>query len=93
MTISSLVVEATPDCVHDVARSLAALDGVEVCGADEETGNVAVVVEAESIKASHALASSFIHIEGVRGVDLVYANFEDENLAASDAAPDGEEGR
>ena len=59
MAISSLVVEVVPDSTKRVADELAAMDGVEVQGTDEATGKIVVVIEADSIEASHALASSF----------------------------------
>lgn len=88
MTISSLIVETLPERTHEVARELAAREGVEVHGSDEDTGKVVVTIEAPGIDASHAVASDFIGIEGVLGVDLVYANFEDDNLP--DACNDAE---
>ena len=39
---------------------------------------VVVTIEAETVDASHEVASGFIGIEGVTGVNLVYANFEDD---------------
>ncbi len=78
VVISSLVVETVPERTADVARSLAEIDGVEV---HEVQGfKVVVTIEAPSTGASHAIASSFIQIEGVTGVNLVYVNFEDETL-------------
>lgn len=82
MVISSLIVETAPESTADAARALAALEGVEVHGQDAVQGKVVVTIEAASIDASHEVASSFLQIEGVRGIDLVYANFEDENLPA-----------
>ena len=38
------------------------------------------VMEADGIDESHRIASDFVSIDTVRGVDLVYANFEDDNL-------------
>ena len=86
MTISSLIVETLPQHTADVAQELARREGVEVHGTDEATGKVVITIEAPGIDASHAIASGFISIEGVRGIDLVYANFEDENLEDADAA-------
>lgn len=90
MVISSLIVETMPDTTEAAALALAAMAGVEVHGTDAEAGKVVVTIEADSIDESHAVASSFLTIEGVRGIDLVYANFEDENLpaAALDAVAD-----
>ena len=80
MTISSLSVECAPDACDAVAANLAARDGVEVHGIDAGQGKVVVTVEADGIDESHRIASAFVGIDTVRGVDLVYANFEDDNL-------------
>lgn len=80
MAISSLIVECAPERTADVAAELALCDGVEVHGADADRGKVVVTIEADGVDASHDIASHFIDIESVRGVDLIYANFEDENL-------------
>ena len=78
MAISSLVVEVVPDSTKRVADELAAMDGVEVQGTDEATGKIVVVIEADSIEASHALASSFAEMKDVFNVNLIYVNVEDE---------------
>ncbi len=65
MTISSLIVECAPEACDAVVAELSARDGVEVHGIDAKQGKVVVTVEADGID---------------RGVDLVYANFEDDNL-------------
>lgn len=76
MVISSLVVETEPQAVDDVAARLALIDGVEV---HELNGyKIVVTIEAPTIDESHAVASSFISIPGVLGINLVYANFEDD---------------
>ena len=80
MTISSLIVECAPRACSSVAAELAARDGVEVHGVDSEQGKIVVTVEAAGVNASHDIASHFIDIETVRGVDLIYANYEDDNL-------------
>ena len=74
MTISSLIVECAPEACDAVAVELSMRDGVEV------QGKVVVTVEADGIDESHRIASDFVSIDTVRGVDLVYANFEDDNL-------------
>lgn len=76
MVISSLVVETIPRQTTHVSDELAQLEGVEVHEVNECT--IVVTIEAETIEASHATASDFIAIEGVRGINLVYANFEDD---------------
>ena len=63
-----------------VAAELSARDGVEVHGIDAKQGKVVVTVEADGIDESHRIASDFVSIDTVCGVDLVYANFEDDNL-------------
>ncbi len=79
VVISSLVVETAPERAEAVARALAALPGVEV---HERQGHKLVVtIEAATVEASHGRASSFIQVEGVTGVSLVYCNFEDEYAA------------
>lgn len=76
MVISGLVVETAPEHTAEAARAIAAREGVEV----HETNDykLVVTIEAETVDDSHAIASSFIKIEGVTGVNLVYANFEDD---------------
>lgn len=77
MVISSLVVEAAPDYVDAVATVLPQVDaGVEV----HETVDykIVVTIEAASVDDSHAIASRFVKIPGVINVNLVYANFEDD---------------
>ena len=76
MVISSLVVETSPERTDDVALELAQREGVEV---HETNGyKIVVTIEAETVDDSHDVASGFIGIEGVTGVNLVYANFEDD---------------
>ena len=80
VVISSLVVEARPDAVDAVARALAAMEGVEV---HEVNGyKIVVTIEADTVDDSHEIASGFIGIEGVTGINLVYANFEDDPTLA-----------
>ena len=80
VVISSLVVEARPDAVDAVARALAAMEGVEV---HEVNGyKIVVTIEADTVDDSHDIASGFIGIEGVTGINLVYANFEDDPTLA-----------
>ena len=76
MVISSLVVDAVPGTEDAIAQSLAAIDGVEVHNREEN--RLVVTIEAETVDASHAVASSFIEIDGVMNITLVYANFEDD---------------
>lgn len=74
MVISSLVVEVMPNELQAACSSLAAINGVEVHGAHDN--RLVVTIEAETVDESHDIASSFISIPGVYGVNLVYANFE-----------------
>ena len=78
MAISSLVVDALPDSLGQVAEALDAIDGVEVQGTDITTGRIVVTIEAPSIDASHKIASGFIDIPNVFNVNLVYVSVEDE---------------
>ncbi len=76
MAISSLVVETMPECTIDVKIALEAMAGVEV---HEMQGHKLVVtIEAPSAEESHSVASAFIGIPGVTGVNLVYLNIEDD---------------
>lgn len=83
MVISSLIVETVPECTQTVADEVSLRAGVEVHGIDIAAGKVVVTIEAASTDESHATASAFAGIAGVRGVSLVYANFEDETLRSS----------
>lgn len=76
MVISSLVVETLPDSTSAVSQALSSIEGVEVHGLNDN--QVVVTIEAETTDDSHTIASSFIKIEGVLGINLVYANFEDD---------------
>ena len=76
MVISSLIVETIASETDTVAKQLGDIPTVEVHGIQDY--QVIVTIEADSVEASHQTASSFIHIEGVTGVNLVYANFEDD---------------
>ena len=71
MVISSLVVETMPDRTDDVARELAQREGVEV---HETNGHkIVVTIEADTVDDSHDI---------VTGINLVYANFEDDPTLA-----------
>ena len=84
MVISSLVVETMPDRTDDVARELAQREGVEV---HETNGcKLVVTIEADTVDDSHRIASDFIGVAGVTGVNLVYANFEDDPSLYPDVA-------
>ena len=80
MVISSLVVETTPETTARVAEDLGRIEGVEV---HETNGHkIVVTIEADTVDDSHDIASGFIGIEGVTGINLVYANFEDDPTLA-----------
>jgi nitrate reductase NapD len=78
VVISSLLVEAAPQDVDRVVREINEIAGVEAHG----THGCAIVVsiEAESVRASQAIATALYAMDGVSGVQLVYANFEDDPL-------------
>lgn len=78
MVISSLLVETIEGKTNHVATQLEVIDGVEVHAI--KGLQVVVTVEADSVDKSHEIASSFIQIDGVVGINLVYANFEEETL-------------
>ncbi len=78
MAISSLIVETAPEHVERVAAEVAAFDGVTIEATDQATGQIVVVLEAESIDASHKTASEFAAIKDVWNVNLIYVNVEDE---------------
>jgi nitrate reductase NapD len=76
VVISSLLVETTPEDIERVFREINAIAGVEAHG----THGCAIIVsiEAESVRASQAIATALCAMDGVSGVQLVYANFEDD---------------
>lgn len=76
MVISSLVVETMPERTTDIACKLERREGVEVH--DIVENRVVVTIEAETTDDSHDIASDFVNIHGVIGINLVYANFEDD---------------
>ena len=74
--ISSLIIETMPENMERVANELAKRDGVEVHG--QENGKIVITIEKESLDASYDLASSFVEIPGVLGINLIHVNFEDD---------------
>lgn len=88
VVISSLVVETTPDSLEEVAAALSVIEGVEVHeklpampGQGDQkraVGKLVVTIERDTVELSQATASSFVGIDGVIGIDLIYANFEDD---------------
>jgi nitrate reductase NapD len=87
MTISSLIIETLPSYTRAVSDEAARREGIEVHGLDEETGKIVITIEANGVDASHKIASDLIMIKGVKNVDLVVANFEDDNLPGNAAGP------
>ncbi|MDO4503465.1 MAG: chaperone NapD [Coriobacteriia bacterium] len=76
MVISSLLVNTVADRTEAVAAELPGFPGVEV---HEINGfKIVITIEAETVDDSHAIASKLAGIDGVLGVNLVYANFEDD---------------
>ena len=85
VVISSLIIDALPDKLDQVTHALEAIEGVEVHGRDDS--QIVITLETETLVQSHDTANSFIGIEGVIGVNLIYANFEDDaDLQAKQAA-------
>lgn len=88
MVISSLVVETAPDRLDAVVDALGAIDGVEVHeklpatpgqgDPERAVGKAVVTIERETVELSQSTANSFVAIDGVIGIDLIYANFEDD---------------
>ncbi|MEA5019503.1 MAG: chaperone NapD [Gordonibacter sp.] len=76
MVISSLVVETDPTITQQVANKLTKNAGVEVHEINEY--KIVVTIEAGTLDESHHIASSFVMVPGVIGVNLVYVNFEDD---------------
>jgi nitrate reductase NapD len=78
VVISSLLVETTPEDTAYVFEAIDKIAGVETHGVH---GCVIIVsIEAESVHASQAIASALCALDGVGGVQLVYANFEDDPI-------------
>ncbi len=78
MVISSLVVETMPQDTAAVAAQIVQNPGVEVHEVVEY--KLVVTIEAETVDDSQAIANSVITVPGVVGVNLVYANFEDDPM-------------
>ena len=76
MVISSLVIETVGDSAQAAADALSKIEGTEV---HEINGSkIVVTIEAETLDESHAIASEFIAIDGVSGINVIYVNFEDD---------------
>jgi nitrate reductase NapD len=83
MVISSLVIETFPEHTANIAKQVAKIDGVEVH--DINGHKIAITIEAETVDDSHMIANSFVGIEGVVNINLIYANFEDDPTIAKAA--------
>ena len=82
MVISSLVVETAPDYTEAVSKTRVGYTGVEV---HEINGyKIVITIEAETVDASHDLASEIALLTGVLNVQLVYLNFEDDKTIYPD---------
>ncbi len=79
MVISSLVIETAPPITQQVANRLIKIAGVEVHEINKH--KIVVTIEANTLDDSHDIASSFVTLPGVIGVNLVYVNFEDDPTA------------
>ncbi|HMV06055.1 MAG TPA: chaperone NapD [Accumulibacter sp.] len=75
MNISSVLVNAQPQAVHDVQRRLLALHGIEIHVVSED-GRLIVTIEAESAQAAADTFSQINQQPGVLSASLVYHQFE-----------------
>lgn len=82
MVISSLVVETAPDYTQAVSKKLIEYTGVEVHEINDY--KIVITIEAETVDASHDLASEIALLTGVLNVQLVYLNFEDDKTIYPD---------
>ena len=82
MVISSLVVETAPDYTQAVSQKLIEYTGVEVHEINDY--KIVITIEAETVDASHDLASEIALLTGVLNVQLVYLNFEDDKTIYPD---------
>lgn len=89
MAISSLVIDTLPEATLEVKAELESVDGVEVH--EVQGTKLVVTIEAPSVDASHAIASSFAGIAGVMSVGLVFVSVEDE-LDEAEASDGGQGG-
>lgn len=76
MVISSLIVDTDSRFTQSVDTNLRSKPAVEVHGIQNR--QIIVTIETETVDTSHKVASSFVEVEGVLGVNLVYVNFEDD---------------
>jgi nitrate reductase NapD len=76
MVISSLLVDALPGNTEEVLHAIDGIVGAESHGV--HGNSIVVSIEAESVRASYAIATELNATDGVSSVQLVYANFEDD---------------
>ena len=94
MVISSLVIETMPDRLDQVAAALAAVPGVEVHETlravpgknGSSVGKVVITIERDTVDESQPTANGFVGIDGIIGIDLIYANFEDDPTSLAQRA-------
>jgi len=91
MNISGIVVTALPEHVAEVARSLAALPGLEVHHTDSASGKLVVVQEAASVGEEVEGFKRIRALPHVVAADLVQHYFEEDNELIQ-AIPDGLDG-
>lgn len=75
MVVSSLIIETLPNYAEAASQQLAQIPNVEVCGIQDY--QLMVTIVADTVHESHSIVDTFISIDGVRGANLIYANFED----------------
>ncbi|MDS4013526.1 MAG: chaperone NapD [Candidatus Accumulibacter sp.] len=75
MNISSVLVNAQPQAVHEVQRRLLALPGIEIHVVTQD-GRLIVTIEAESAQAAADTFSQINQQPGVLSASMVYHQFE-----------------
>jgi nitrate reductase NapAB chaperone NapD len=79
MNISGIAVTTKPEWVEEVARSLSAIDGVDVSLADVASGKLVVIQEAASVGAEVEGFKRIRALPHVIAADLVQHYFEHDN--------------
>ena len=82
MNISGVIVYAAPKQVDSVAKSLSAIEGVEVHAVED--GKLVVTVEHNNINALADQVMQFQDIPGVMSVAMVYQHNEDDESLNAD---------
>ena len=75
MNISSVLVNARSELLHQVQEDLGALNGVEVHAATEE-GRLIVTIEADSDQDVANMFEQINHLPGVLSASMVYHQYE-----------------